>query len=307
MSSPPRVSICMPTYNRAAFIRQTLETVLRQTYADFELIVSDDNSSDETHEVVCSFNDSRIRYYRNASNLRMPENLNGAIRRAVGEHIVVFHDHDLYEPTLIEEMVGVLDRNPGVGFVHTGLFWVNTETGKKTRIVGPWSEQTRGMQIFKELLRRWDCPICALTMVRRTCYDAIGLYDPQFGFISDVDMWMRLSMKYDVGYVATPLITCLEREKDHEFAKFNWHIPWNNVLIHEINLKRYCSQYLPSSQYYKYRFPIKKELFLIKIMLYLFYKRDAENIFQGIQVLQDKCNFLTYTSFTIMYWLNAKV
>lgn len=289
MTETPRVSICMPTYNRAAYISRTLETVLKQTYADFELIINDDNSSDGTEDVVRSFADSRIKYYRNEVNLRMPGNLNGAILKAVGEYIVVFHDHDLYEPTVLEEMVSVLDRNPDVGFVHTGIFWLNIDTGKKTRLVGPWDEMTSGRQIFENILWKWDCPICALTMVRKRCYESVGLYDPQFGFISDVDMWMRLSLSYDVGYIAKPLITCLERETDHLYARFNWELPCLNVKTHMVNLKRCYAGKMLSHFYFSIKLKIKTNEFIFRQLLYLYYKKDSENIIKSKKIVDAVC------------------
>ena len=83
------VSICITTYNRAGTLQQTLESVLAQRFDDFELIISDDCSTDETEDIVRSYEskDKRVRYFRNQHNLKMPGNLNAAIQHAQGEYI----------------------------------------------------------------------------------------------------------------------------------------------------------------------------------------------------------------------------
>ncbi len=303
----PKVSICMPTYNRAKSLKQTLPTVLNQTFKDFELIITDDASPDNTEEVINSFNDSRLRYYRNERNLRMPENLNKAISDAKGEYIAVFHDHDLYEPTVIEEMVALLDKDKRIGFVHTGILWLNDETKEKKNMVSSWDERTTGKTMFEKLLWSWSCPICALTMVRKRCYDEVGLYDPKFGFISDVDMWMRMCMKYDVGYIAKPLITCLEREKDHVYSRFNWEIPQLSVLIHQENLNRYYRNNKGICLIKKLLLYIKRDWLYLKHFAYALYKNDYENLEKGIGLIKKECLPLTKILLLLIeYFYKAK-
>src|SRR5262245_20774625 len=98
MTSLPRVSVCLLTYKRAHVLPQTLESLLAQQHGDFELIINDDRSPDDTEQVCREFarRDSRIRYFRNPQNMRYANNQNCVILRASCEHVAIVHDSDLY-------------------------------------------------------------------------------------------------------------------------------------------------------------------------------------------------------------------
>src|SRR3990170_1950083 len=88
----PTVSLCVPTFNRAQALGRTLESLLRQTFTDFELVVVDNASSDDTTNVVRNFRDPRIRYYRTPTNLGLYPNWNRCLDLARGEYVAVYHD-----------------------------------------------------------------------------------------------------------------------------------------------------------------------------------------------------------------------
>jgi glycosyltransferase involved in cell wall biosynthesis len=218
----PRVSIVMPTFRRAGVIAQTIRSLLDQTYGDFELLVRDDDGEDGTGDVVRGLGDARVRYHRNPERLRMPGNLNSGIREAVGEYVLVCHDHDLYAPTLVARMVEVLDAHPSALFVHCGAVGVD-DSG---RTVENWVQDlpvlTNGERWLHRMLENFSSPVTANSMVRRSAHEQYGLYDPDYGFVADVEMWMRLSRRGDVAYVAEPLLRLRAREADHEFTGASW-------------------------------------------------------------------------------------
>ncbi len=114
----PLVSVGIPTYNRARLLRQAITSVLRQTFQDFEIIVSDDCSPDDTAEVVKRFGDPRIRYHRTTTNLRPPRNWNECARLAQGEFFALLPDDDLWYPEFLAKMVAALQAQPGAGFAQ---------------------------------------------------------------------------------------------------------------------------------------------------------------------------------------------
>ena len=236
----PLVSVVMPTYNRCGFLAESIGCVLDQTARDVELIVSDDCSTDDTRAVVEGFaaRDRRVRYRRNNENLNMPGNLNAAIRDSRGEYVVVAHDHDLYDRGWIEKMLAVAQAHPDVLFVHTGLRMIDQEGGP-TGVVCVHEDVdvvTPGRRWLARMLKRFSCPVCANALVRRDAHERYGLYDPRYGFISDVEMWMRLCVHGDVGFVAEPLIELRTRESDHFARGAHWAIV---EAIHRIH-RRYA-------------------------------------------------------------------
>lgn len=287
----PKVSICLPTYNRADALAITLESILGQLFEDFEIIICDDCSTDNTEQVVNKYQDSRIRYYKNNRNLKMPLNLNKCINYARGEYIVVFHDHDLYDPSLVQKMVDLLEQDRHIGFVHTGVY--KLIEGKRKPHIGPWKERTSGKKMLQRLLWSWKNPVYALIMARKTCYQEVGLYNPRFGFISDEDMWMRLCMEYDVGYIPEPLVVIAPREEDHPYRHFRWDIIQICVLIHQQNLHSFYYTRKTKFAIAKIFFQLLKNLFYFRNFLFSLHTQDKNTIDQGIKIIDTECGSLT--------------
>jgi glycosyltransferase involved in cell wall biosynthesis len=220
----PRVSIVMPTYRRAHLIGETIGSLLRQRFDDFELLVQDDGSPDETGAVVAAIGDPRIQYRRNPANLGMPGNLNEGIRRTRGTYVLVCHDHDLYAPELVGEMVALLEASPRVAYVHSAVQVIDQAGRVQRTFVGPYARVTPGRDWAALMLTRFDSPVCADSMVPRHRYESAGLYEERFGFVSDVEMWIRLALQGDVGYLARPLIDVREREPGHVYFERRWEI-----------------------------------------------------------------------------------
>jgi glycosyltransferase involved in cell wall biosynthesis len=214
----------MPTYRRAHVIGESIASLMAQEFGDFELIVQDDGSPDDTGAVVRAIDDPRIHYHRNPVNLGMPGNLNEGVRRTRGLYVLVCHDHDLYAPELVGEMVALLDAEPDVAYVHSGLRVIDQAGTVQRAHVGPYARVTPGRAWARLMLSRFDSPVCADSMVPRHRYETAGLYDERFGFVADVEMWIRLALVGAVGYIARPLIEVREREPGHMYFERRWEI-----------------------------------------------------------------------------------
>lgn len=236
----PRVTVVMPTYRRASQIGESIRSLLKGTFADFELLVRDDgDGTDGASQAVAEAagGDPRVRYHRNREPLRMPGNLNAGIQESRGQMIAVCHDHDLYKPNFLARLVEALELRPSALFVHCAIDVVRQDGSYVCSHVGDWPELIPGSCWLKVMLNSLHCPVCALTLVRREAHEKCGLYDPAAGFIADVEMWMRLSEHGDVAYVAEPLIAVRERERDHSATK-----AWSSLLHTTAEIHR---QYIP--------------------------------------------------------------
>jgi len=208
----PTVSVVLTTYNRAQVLGETLRGLLGQTFRDFELLVCDDASEDGTGEVVREFArcDPRVSYLGTGSHLGMPGNLNRGIRAAVGEYIANLHDGDIYAPTLLESWKAILDRYPSAGFVFNAYAHLDARGCVRRVQRMPFdSGLVPGRRLLEDFFfRSWRfwSPVWGTAMVRRQVYDDVGLLDPRYGFLADVDLWMRIAERWDVGYVDEVLI-----------------------------------------------------------------------------------------------------
>lgn len=238
----PRVSVVMPTYRRAHLIGLTIRSILDQSYRDFELLIRDDGAGDDgTEQAVlqAAAGDPRVKYHRNTKNLNMPGNLNAGIEASSGDYIAVCHDHDLFAPHYLERLVALLDRHPSALFAHCGIEIVDQIGNPLGDLsIGPWPELTPGRAWLDTMLRAFHCPVCALTLVRRDAHERLGLYHPAYGFIADVEMWMRLSERGDVAYAAEPLVRVRTREDDHAVTADSWPVLAATLAIHRRYLPR---------------------------------------------------------------------
>lgn len=204
MLRTPKVTVCLPTYNRAVYLAQSLSSVLAQTFQDFEVIVSDNCSVDHTGEVVRAVADPRVRYIRNETNIGLFRNMNQCLDLARGEYVCILHDDDLYAPRFLEREIHMLDEHPSAGFVHSAAYQIDS-AGARLTLCRSYSKDCLldGNEEFVRYLRGHNVWFPTV-MVRRELYRQVGGFDPSF-LCSDFLMWLRLSLRADVAYIAEPL------------------------------------------------------------------------------------------------------
>jgi glycosyltransferase involved in cell wall biosynthesis len=235
-----KLSVCLLTYNRAGLISQTIETILNQTLNDFELIINDNCSSDETESICREFmkHDNRISYYRNEINIGLTGNYQAAYNRSSSQYVAFLHDSDLYHPDLLKEWLGALKKFPSAAFVFNSIEAIDF----KDQHIRTWIHEyppliQPGSKLRDDLLSHWGCPVNGMVMLNRKCVEDVGMFDmKRFPVLGDVDMWMRLSAKFDVAYMRTLLIRARERESNH-FAE-NWKVMEELYQIHHLNISR---------------------------------------------------------------------
>ena len=210
---PPIVSICIPTYNRAPLLAQAIRSVLGQTFQDFELLISDNASTDETEVVVKSFDDPRIRYIRNQTNLGQRANFNRCLQLARGAYLTVFPDDDIMLPDNIAAKAAVLSKHSRVGLVHSKYHVIDVN-GDITRYNTNWGcgpdrmedAIEPGQDFLQAMLLTFNLVNIPTNMFRRACYTRVGGFTDQLTYMFDYEFWMRIALYYDVAFLATPLI-----------------------------------------------------------------------------------------------------
>jgi glycosyltransferase involved in cell wall biosynthesis len=184
----PKVSVITPTYNRADMLGQAVQSVLDQDFTDWELIIVDDGSRDNTREVVAGFADPRIRYIYQ-ENKGLPAARNTGIRNAQGQYIAFLDSDDLFLSHKLAEEVAILDGRPDLGLVACGHFEVDRNL-RVLREMRPWQSHPQ-LDLTTWLL---TCPLVVSTvLVRREWLERVGLFDEQMRYVEDWDLWLRLS------------------------------------------------------------------------------------------------------------------
>ena len=200
----PSASVIIPTYDRADILGDSIRSVLNQTYEDLELIVVDDASTDETDEVVRGFNDDRIKYLRHTENKGAPAARNTGIAESEGDFVAFQDSDDVWSRTKLEKQLRVFRQTSNdVGVVYTGM--VRIIDGERRYIPYPSVEQTEG-HVCRSLSRQNFVPTQVAT-VRRECFDEVGYFDENVWPISDWELWIRISKRFQFKLVDEPLVT----------------------------------------------------------------------------------------------------
>lgn len=187
MQDSPRLSIVLPTYNQAHFLPRALDSVLNQTFHDYELIVVNDGSTDDTSHVL---NEYQQRYgftVVHQVNQKLPGALNTGFRRARGQYLTWTSSDNIMLPNMLQVLVDALDRHPEIGLVYADWEVID----EQDVVVGV--VQTLDFDRF--LLMRIDY-INACFLYRRACQDKVGLYDPEYIHAEDWEYWLRIARHF---------------------------------------------------------------------------------------------------------------
>jgi glycosyltransferase involved in cell wall biosynthesis len=193
----PKVSVIIPTRNRARMLRRAILSVLAQTWeGTFELIVVSDGSSDDSEEVVASFKDQRIRFIRHKTSRGPSAARNTGLRAARGQYIAFLDDDDEWTPNKLEVQMPVIENSgPRVGLVYA---WMQYFQDRKPIRVG--TPKLRG-DIFVEMLDNQAIAGCPTIIIKRKVIDTVGYFDGSLPRGNDGDYWRRISKHYHVDYV----------------------------------------------------------------------------------------------------------
>ncbi len=202
----PRVSVVLTTFKRQQVLPRAIRSVLGQTLVDWELLVVDDEPSSETERIVTSFQDERIRYLVHDRNRGLCAARNTGIRNARGEYIAFLDDDDVFLERKLEVQSTVLDR----AGEQVGVVSCFEEIRRANGSVTTRSVRLEG-DMYGALLRN-DLVRMQLLMVRRVCFERIGLFDTRLRMHDDFDMTLRLSRSFRFTTVPEPLVGIIETE-----------------------------------------------------------------------------------------------
>ncbi len=199
----PDVSVIIPTYNRATLLGRAVRSVLNQTYDDFEVIIVDDCSTDNTKNIVKSLEDERITYIRHMKNRGAAAARNTGMTAAKGEYIAFQDSDDLWlREKLEKQMLAFEESTRKTGVVYSG-FW-RIENHRKTYIPSKWVPKKEG-DIHRDLLQG-NFVGGVTAVIRKACLEKVGMFDERLSRLQDWELFMRLSKSYLFKYVNEPLL-----------------------------------------------------------------------------------------------------
>ncbi len=180
----PKISVIMPVYNAEQYLREAIDSILSQTFGDFELIIIDDGSKDSSPAIVERYEDPRIRFYVNEENMGVAKTLNRGLDLATGQYIARMDSDDISLPERFAKQVAYLDAHPEIGILATDV-----QTFGAQEYYHPTSKTHE--QLSVDML--FSCCLCHPTVMMRR---SLGLrYDPAFNRMEDYELWIRASQQ----------------------------------------------------------------------------------------------------------------
>lgn len=200
----PTVSVIIPTYNREQLLGRAIQSVLAQTYQDFELIIVDDGSTDNTERLVKSFNSEKIRYIWHRENKGTSAARNTGIQSAKGDYIALQDSDDEWLPDKLEkQMRAFATAPPEVGIVYSGFHMIITN---KRKYKPSPSITPKDGDIFSSILKGEYLVSPQTTVVKRECFERAGMFDEALSSIEDWELFLRFSKHYQFKYINEPLV-----------------------------------------------------------------------------------------------------
>ena len=183
----PRVTVCMPVYNRVEHLRETIDSILGQTFTDFELLIIDDGSTEDLSEILGQYDDFRMSVFRNEANMGIARARNRGLKLAKGEYIAWMDSDDISLPHRLESQVAFMDSHPEIDLCGT---WLETFGDKKSI----WKLPVEHGDIFAGML--FECMLYQSTVIMRkkNIFRLNGFYDDKFLTASDYEYWVRLGL-----------------------------------------------------------------------------------------------------------------
>ncbi len=220
----PKITVLMSVYNGEKYLREATDSILNQTFRDFEFIIINDGSTDDTSEILENYDDPRIIVINNRKNIGLTKSLNKGLRMAKGEYIARQDADDISFPQRLEKEVNFLEKHKRVGLIGSS-FQLISENGKSltTHKVLTTNEE------IKKGLREGNRFGHGSVMFRRECLDKVGFYREEFRSAQDYDLWLRISEKYNVANISEPLykwrasfkaVSIAKKDEQDKYAEF---------------------------------------------------------------------------------------
>ena len=223
MSDDGLVSVIMNGHNAETYLVESIQSVLDQTYNNWEIIFWDNKSTDLTREIVSEFNDNRIKYYYSDCYTSLGEARNRALHKASGDFIAFLDCDDIWLPEKLNKQIKLFMQDQDVGLVYADCIYFNSD-GDQTRLFN-LKRPYRGLS-YSKMLNEY-CMSMESVVIRKECLFGLDVwFDPDYEVIEEYEFFVRISEKWKVDYVAEPL----SKWRMHE-ASSTWSKP--ELFVHE--------------------------------------------------------------------------
>jgi len=240
----PKISVLISAYNHQKFVAKTIQSVLDQTFQDFEILITNDNSTDKTLDIIKSFSDPRIKLFENNINLGMVVNTNNMIKMAKGDYIAIINSDDYWELTKLEKQINFFQNNPNYGACFTLVKMVDEEN---KIIKNPKKNPFKFYDFSKEQFLNYfffnDNFLCyPSVLIKKNVLEEINFFNPSFIILLDIDAWIRILLKgYEIKILPEILTNFRLMNNEQNLSGRNLKTKAINFVEARRLLNNYCS------------------------------------------------------------------
>lgn len=231
------LTVLMPVYNNEKYVSFAIKSILNQTLKNFEFIIIDDCSSDQSFNIIKSFDDARLKIIRNKSNLGVAESLNKGIKLSKGKYIARMDSDDISLPNRLEYQLNFLKKNPDIGVLGSDVIIINENIKSISEVQFNFNKKKKFKNFFLQNPKTHDCCLWFLlfdncfyhptTMFKKSLIDIAGYYDHSGS--EDFDLWTRLINKTRFSNLKIPLL--LYRQHSNQISKKKNTIEYNKRIV----------------------------------------------------------------------------
>lgn len=234
MGQLPKISVIIPTYNHVLHLGQAIDSVLDQTYGNYEIIVVDDGSTDNTRHLVEGYGDSARYIYQENRGLAGARNT--GIRSARGIFMAFLDADDYFEKDNLEKKIPFLESHPEIDWVYSDWDYLDEDNHFLERGSIKWSYRDKKLKsaLFEELLYNRNFISPCTVVVKKSVMEAVGYFDPDVVCQEDWDLWLRLSLKYPSHYIDEVLVHVVGHP-DSLSKNFSKWVHGNALIVNKLN------------------------------------------------------------------------
>lgn len=289
MDHQPKVSVLIPTFNYGEFIGEAIESVLAQTFPDFELIIVDNNSTDDTEQTVRKYlSDKRVTYFKNSSNIGFVRNFNKCIEYSKGTYLKFLMADDIFHPELLEKYVAVMDSHPGVSLVtaYRKFFGIDAEVKQD---YPPFTHLQDGKKVIYASLNTHNWIGEPSTVMFRRSNLSKGTFNAEYGWVPDWDMWIRQLLIGDCFIIPETLSYFRQHKKQVTVNATKTYKRFFEEYRFYTEIKKYNKYELDLSQIYNLDKIIKRKATIcsrsaIKLLPKLYKTNNWHLFLKGLQI-----------------------
>lgn len=292
----PQISVILPVFNGGDYLKLSIESVLNQKDADFELIIVDDCSTDGSRQYLTTIDDPRVNLFQNSSNKGLFWNLNLLISKSKSELIKLWAQDDIMYPECLAHFINFYNNHPNIGFIYSKVRYIN-EYGthiKPERIDA--TPEIISTDLHARISFEYGCIAGNIsnTCLTRKALDKIGLFNEKMLISADFEMWVRIAQYFDVGFINKPLIDL----RDHHKQLSRNERYYINHLIEDLQVYDILHAYVSSetSRWGKQKLRRNKYIFYFTLMFKSLIKGKINYAFNYIRYLS-RCDNIFILSF----------